>query len=156
MSDLPSLLLTVVWHSLLIYALLIAGLAWIGRPLMAERTLPGLLVIALIGSAVESPLYAGSDSLLAGIASAATLLLANRGMTSVVLRSARLRRLLIGVPVVLVHDGQLAASQLRRVGLTEADVMAAVRSHGYEKIEELRFALLEVNGSVSVIPREGA
>src|SRR5690242_7159186 len=118
MAHLPGLIVVVVWHTLVIYLVLIVGLSRIGRSLMAERTLPTYLTIALLGSAVETGLYAGSGSLAAGLASAATLLVANRVLTLLLTRSASLRRFLIGTPIVLVHDGQLVWPHLRQVGIT--------------------------------------
>jgi uncharacterized membrane protein YcaP (DUF421 family) len=121
---------------------------------MAERTLPAYLVIALLGSAVETGLYDGSGSLAAGLAAAATLLVANRALTALLPRSRRLRRLLVGAPIVLVHDGQAIPAQLRRAGLTERDLLAAIRERGYARLDEVRFAVMEVNGAIGVVPRE--
>lgn len=153
MAHLPGLILVVVWHTLVIYLVLIGGLSRMGRSLMAERTLPTYLTIALLGSAVETGLYAGSGSLAAGLASAATLLIANRVLTVLLTRSVALRHLLIGTPIVLVHDGQLVWPHLRQVGMTEQEIMAAIRERGYERLDDVHFAVMEVNGAVGVIPR---
>ncbi|HEU5328898.1 MAG TPA: YetF domain-containing protein [Thermomicrobiales bacterium] len=153
MSHLPGLILVVVWHTLVIYLVLIGGLSRMGRSLMAERTLPTYLTIALLGSAVETGLYAGSGSLAAGLASAATLLIANRVLTVLLTRSVTLRHFLIGTPIVLVHDGQLVWPHLRQVGMTEQEIMAAIRERGYERLDDVHFAVMEVNGAVGVIPR---
>ncbi|MGN6565322.1 MAG: DUF421 domain-containing protein [Thermomicrobiales bacterium] len=153
MSHLPGLILVVVWHTLVIYLVLIGGLSRMGRSLMAERTLPTYLTIALLGSAVETGLYAGSGSLAAGLASATTLLIANRVLTVLLTRSVALRHLLIGTPIVLVHDGQLVWPHLRQVGMTEQEIMAAIRERGYERLDDVHFAVMEVNGAVGVIPR---
>src|SRR3954470_20719205 len=87
-------------QSFLIYILLVVGLARIGRSLMAQSTLLDFLVIALLGSAVEMALYAGRASLEAGLASAAALLAANWGTSFVLCRAPRVRRLLLGTPVL--------------------------------------------------------
>ncbi|HET8630907.1 MAG TPA: YetF domain-containing protein [Thermomicrobiales bacterium] len=154
MAQTLGLIPVVVWHTLAIYLFLILCLSRVGRPLMAERTLPAYLVIALLGSAVETGLYDGSGSLAAGLAAAATLLVANRVLTALLPRSRRLRRLLVGAPVVLVHDGQAIPAQLRRVGLTEPDLLAALRERGYARLDEIRFAVMEVNGAIGIVPRE--
>lgn len=153
MAHTAGLLLTVIWHTLAIYLFLVVGLSRLGRSLMAERTLPAYLIIALLGSAVETGLYAGSDLLSAGLVSVTTLLAADRALTALLARSAPLRRLLVGTPIVLVHDGQVVPAHLRRVGFTERDLLAAIRERGYARLDEVRFAVLEVNGEVGVIPR---
>jgi uncharacterized membrane protein YcaP (DUF421 family) len=70
------------------------------------------------------------------------------------LRSKRLRHLVVGNPVVLVHRGQFVQEHLRRVGLVEADVEQAMRERGFGDVKEVEFAVLEADGSINVVPRE--
>ena len=147
-------LLIVVGQTLAIYLFLFVLLGRFGRMLMAGLTPIQYLVIALLGSAVETGLYHGSNSLWAGLASACTLLLANWGTSALVCRWPRLRRWLAGAPVVLVHDGRVLPEHLRQVRLTEDDLRAAIRRHGYEDVRDVRLAVLERDGSVGVVPRD--
>jgi len=140
-----------VGQTLVIFVFLILALRVIGRQVMAQLTLIGYLVIALLGSAVESSLYAGSASLAAGLAAAATILVADKALSALTQRSSRLRALLIGSPIVLVHDGQVVPEHLRRSRLSYNDLMSAVRLRGYDRLDKLRYVVLEVDGSVSVI-----
>jgi uncharacterized membrane protein YcaP (DUF421 family) len=146
-------LLIVAGQTLAIYVFLVFTLSLLGRSLMAGLTPFQYLIVALLGSAVETGLYRGGDSLSAGLVSAAALVLADRATTSLVGRWPRLRRLLAGAPVVLVHDGQVIPSHLRQARLTEEDVRAAVRQRGYEDLGDVRLAVLEANGQVGVLPR---
>ena len=147
----PDVLLVAVGQTLVIYVFLIAALSRVGRQQLAQLTLVSYLIIALLGSAVESALYAGSSSLAAGLTSAATLLLANRGLRWLVSRSMLARRFLIGSPIVLVHDGYVIASNLRRSGLSRQDLMVAIRMHGYDSLDDVRFAVFEIDGSIGVV-----
>ncbi len=149
-------LLLVVGQTLAIYAFLVIILMRVGRSLMAGLTHVDYLVVALLGSAVETGLYRGSDSLGAGIVSAATLILADRGMSWLMNRWPRLRRLLAGAPVVLVHDGQFVTAHLRQVRLTEQDVRSAIRKRGYENLESVHLAVMEQNGEIGVVPNRRA
>lgn len=149
------LVLTVIWQTIVIYLFLLVALRVIGRAIMVESTLPQYLIVALLGSTVELALYAGSSRLIAGLVSAATLLAMNRIFTVLVRRSALARRALIGTPIVLVHDGQVVAAQLRRAGLTPRDLMTAIRERGYASLDDVRYAVMEPNGSIGVVPRSG-
>lgn len=149
------LALTVIWQTIVIYLFLLVALRVIGRAIMVESTLPQYLIVALLGSTVELALYAGSSRLIAGLVSAATLLAMNRIFTVLVRRSALARRALIGTPIVLVHDGQVVAAQLRRAGLTPRDLMTAIRERGYASLDDVRYAVMEPNGSIGVVPRSG-
>lgn len=153
----PSLgheLLTAFWQTIVIYLFLIVALRLVGRAIMAERTLPEYLIVALLGSAVELALYAGSSRLVTGLASAATLLVLNRIFTMLATRSSRLRRVLVGTPIILAHDGQVVPGNLRRAGFTQRDLLTAIRERGYASVDDVRFAILEANGTVGVVPRQ--
>lgn len=153
MPSILELLITVIWHTVVLYMFLIAALRLVGRAIMAESTLPEYLIVALLGSAVEMALYAGSSTLIAGLVSAATLLAMNRIFTVLVARSSRLRRALVGAPIILAHDGQIVLPHLRRAGLTQRDLITAVRERGYASLDDVRFAVMEADGTVAVVPR---
>src|SRR5207248_2824448 len=135
-----------------IYLFLVVALRYFGRCHMASLTPAMYLSIALLGSAVETGLYCGSDSLLAGLVSAAAMVLANFAMNSFMNKWPQLSRWLVGVPVVLVHDGQIIPSHLRQVHMTEEDLRAALRKRGHDDVGAIRFAVMEVNGAVAVVP----
>lgn len=145
-------LMTVVWHTAVIYAFLIVCLSRFGRRQAAQITSVELVVIMILGSAVETAMVAGNTTLPAGLVSATVLLVANRLLTSLVRRSKRLRHLVLGGPVILVHDGSVVAAGLHRVGFTEADVLAAIRERGYDSFADVRLAVAEIDGSIGVVP----
>lgn len=145
-------LFLVIVQSLVIYVLLVLVLSRFGRSLMAGLTTYDYLIVVLLGSAVETGLYHGDTSLLAGLVSAATLLVADRGISWAMNRWPRLRRLLAGSPVVLVHEGRILTSHLRRVRLSEQALHAAIRKRGYESLDQVRLAVMERSGEVAVVP----
>jgi len=147
-------LLVVAGQSLALYVFLVAAMRLLGRRHMAQLSTAEFMVVAMLGSSVETGLYAGQSSVASGFVSAATLLLANQALTLVVARAPWARRLLIGVPTVLVRDGQVIQAELRRAHLTERDLEQAVRRRGYERVQDVALAVLEANGSVGVVPVE--
>jgi len=147
-------ILIVIGQSLAIYVFLVVALSRLGPVIMAGLTPSNYLVVALLGSAVETGLYHGSNALSAGLASAATVILADRATTALVGRWPRLRRLLTAEPVVLVQDGRVIAAHLRRARMTEEDVRTAVRQHGYDDLAGIRLAVLEPSGRVGVVPKD--
>jgi uncharacterized membrane protein YcaP (DUF421 family) len=149
-------LLVVAGQALVIYLFLAVILARAGRSLMAGLTRSNYLIVLLLGSAVETGLYHGSSRLSAGLVSAATLIAADRAASALMCRFPRLRRLLTGAPVVLVHDGRIIPEHLRMVRLSEQDVRAAIRKRGYDDLGAVRLAVLELNGEIGVVPRRGA
>lgn len=146
------ILLAVCAHTLGIYLFLIVGLRLLGRRQMGQLNVIDLVIVIVLGSAVETAMIAGDKSLSAGLVSAGTLLLANRLLTVVLWRSRRLRHLVMGGPVLLIHGGRLVEEHLQRVGLSEADVLEAIRERGYDRVDEVRFAILEPDGAINVVP----
>ena len=113
-----------------------------------------LSVVLLLGSAVETAMIHGDLSLPAGLVSAGTLIVLNRLLTWVFLRSPRLSQLVNGGPVLLVHDGHVLEGHPRRVGLTRPDLDAALRGRRFADPGGVRAAVLETDGTISVVAEQ--
>ena len=147
-------LLIVAAQSAAIYLFLLIGLSRLSWINLSRMTPSGYLMVALLGSSVETGLYHGSASLLAGMVSAAALAATDWVADRTMIRWPRLRRWLVGRPVVLVHDGRVASANLRHVRMTESRLRAMLRAKGHEDLESVRLAVLETNGDVGVIARD--
>jgi uncharacterized membrane protein YcaP (DUF421 family) len=134
-----------------IYLFLITLLRLAGRRQLAQLSALDLVVVLLLGSAVETAMIHGDTSLLAGLVSASTLLVLNRLLTLAFLRSKRLSQLVNGGPILLVHEGRVLESHLARVGLTTPDLDAALRGRGYDGPAGVEEAVLETDGTISVV-----
>ena len=145
-------MLWVVLHTVVIYFFLIFLMRTIGRRTLGQLSVVDLVIVIVMGSAVETAMVNGDTSLQAGLVCASTLLAANRILAFCVVRSRRLRKLVVGNPMILIHNGKFLEDHLRRAGLTEEDVMEALREREENKMENILFAILEVDGSVNVVP----
>lgn len=154
MAPIARELLTVFVHTLILYLFLILSMRLLARRQMGQITVVDLVIILLLGSAVETAMIAGHTSLLAGLVSAATLLAVNRLLAWIFWRSRRLRHLVTGNPILLVHNGHLVEEHLKRVGLLDSEVAAAIRERGCADVKEVRFAVLEPDGSINVVPMD--
>lgn len=149
-------LLVVVGTTAGIYLFVIALLRVVGRRQLAQLSPLDLVVVLLLGSAVETAMIHGDVSLAAGLVSASTLLVLNRLLTLVFLHAPRLSQLVNGGPILLVHDGTVIEEHLRRVGITQPDLDAALRSRGFTGPDAVRAAVLETDGSITVVGARGA
>ena len=146
-------LIEIVGRSLVVYAAVLIGLRLGGRRELGQLTPFDLVVILLVANAVQNAMVGADTTLQGGLVAAATLLAVNAGVARLRLRSLRVRQLVEGVPVVLVQHGELVATSLHREGITEEEVVAAVREHGeIGDISQVELAVLETDGSVSVVP----
>jgi uncharacterized membrane protein YcaP (DUF421 family) len=139
-----------------LYIFVVLGLSLVGRRHTTELTLIDLIIIMVMGSAIETSLVGGDTSLVAGLVSASTLLIGNRLLTWLTWRWDWLRERIVGHPIPLVYNGQILERRLRQAGLSEQDVMEGIRERGYADLVRVRLAILEIDGVISVIPVESA
>jgi len=90
-----------------------------------------------------------------GLVSAATLVALNYGIGYATFKSKRLEALIEGRPQVIIHNGRVFEDVMRRAQLTHHELSDALRQAGCSCPEEVQAAILENNGSISVIMRSG-
>lgn len=147
--------LELVARSVLVYAAFLAALRLSGKRELGQFTIFDLALVLLAANALQ-PAITGPDASLPGAAIIiATLFVLNRLVAVGRTRSARLRRILDYPPTVVARDGHWDADAVEGEGLSEEDLEAAIREHGLESIDEVELAVLEHDGSISVVPIEG-
>lgn len=143
----------VVLQTFVIYIFLIFGLSLLGHRDTAQLGPLEVVIIMVLGSAVETSMVAGDTGLLAGLTCATTLLICNWGITRVLAHWKWLRKILIGQPIVLVYNGKLLSNHMREAGLSQDDIMEGIRERGYDDLGQLRLVVLEADGSISAVPK---
>ncbi len=143
----------VVGSTITVYAALLVLLRLGGRRALAELTVIDLVVVLVLGSAVETAMIHGNLSLEAGLIAAGTLMVTNRLLSVAMLRSKRFRHSVGGGPSLLVHDGRPVEAHLRKAGLSLEDLRAALRSRGYDDLRDVRYAVYESDGTITAIGR---
>lgn len=144
----------VVLNTLAIYVSLTIGLSLLGHRQTSELSIVELVIVMVMGSAVETAMVNGNTSLPAGLISAGTLLVCNRLMSLLLERYGWLREVVVGRPILLVTRGKLLPGRVRSAGLTEADVLEGIRERGYDDLSQVRLAVLEIDGTISVVPQD--
>jgi uncharacterized membrane protein YcaP (DUF421 family) len=152
MFDMATSAWDIALRSALVYVAVFLGLRVMGKREMGQMTVFDLVVILLISNAVQNAMVGRDSSLQGGILAALVLLTANRGVGLLRLRGARWGRLLEGIPTVLVEDGDFIQPHLRKEGLDRGEVEMAIREHGLESVAAVKLAVLETDGSISIVP----
>ncbi len=125
-----------------------------GRRDVGEMNLVDVVTILLVGNAVQNAMTYGSGNLGVGIASATILLLLDRGIGMLINRFPKLEKAMFGGPVIIYADGALNRSAMEREGVEYEELMTAVREQGLSDLKQVRLAVLEENGEISIIPKE--
>ncbi len=145
---------TVIVNTLVIYLFLVLGVRLLGRRQLAQLTSLDLLILILLGSSVETSMVAGSTTMLVGFVAATVLLGINRLLIVLLGKSKKLNRLCGSGPILLVHNGAFIEEHLKRTGLTQDDVLEAIRGREHADLADIRFAVLEADGEVNIITKE--
>ena len=145
----------VVLRTAIVYLFLIAAIRISGKREVGQMSVLELIVVLVISDAVQNSMVGENSSIWGGLVAVTTLLALDIGLKTLAARSKRLRAAIEGEPRLLVRDGRLLEKALRDEGLEPDDVRAAVRAHGLARIEEVRLAVLETDGTISIIPLSG-
>src|SRR5712691_4654286 len=151
--------MTASWHVLLdialrtsvIYFALLAGLRLTGTRQLGQMATFDLVLLLIIANAVQNAMVGPDTSLAGGLVAAGVLIGWHRVIDWWRLRSRGLAKLLAGEGIMLIHHGQVLESHCRRAGITRDELLQALREHGVANVGDVMLAVLEPDGSVSVI-----
>jgi uncharacterized membrane protein YcaP (DUF421 family) len=152
--------MSVPWYEILlrtvvIYVVVLVLLRAAGKRELGQMTPFDLVVILIIANAVQNAMTGGDNSLIGGIIAATTLTVVNIAVGRWGSRVPFFRRLVASEPRVLLRDGKpiTEALQAERVDLEELEM--AARQHGIADLADVTAAVLEEDGSISIIPKDG-
>jgi uncharacterized membrane protein YcaP (DUF421 family) len=142
-----------VIRSLVIYIFLIILLRVTGKRQVGQLAPFDLVLLLVLSNAVQNSMNAGDNSLVGGMIAATTLIAINYTVAMLTYRSKRMEALVEGRPQVLIHNGKLFESVLTDARMTHHELNAALRQAGCLSVEEVHCAMMENNGSISVIAK---
>jgi uncharacterized membrane protein YcaP (DUF421 family) len=145
------------WHlvlrAVIIYVVFFIGLRLFGKRELGQFTTFDLVLVLLIANALQPAITGPDNSVTGGAIIVAILLVFNRGVAMVRSRWPWFDALIEPPPTVVVQDGEISQPALEKEGLSETDVEMAIREHGVDKISEVKQAVLENDGSISVVTK---
>ncbi|MCL6595066.1 MAG: DUF421 domain-containing protein [Firmicutes bacterium] len=139
-------------RSAVVYVALLLGLRLFGKREVGQFTLFDLALVLLAANAVQPAITGPDSSLAGGLVILAALFLLNAAVARLNLRLPRLRHLLEGEATVIARDGAWLDGVVAREGLDPEDCRMALREHGLEDVSEVALAVLETDGTISVVP----
>lgn len=145
----------IVLRTTAIYLAILIGLRLAGKRELGQMTVFDLVVLLLIANAVQNAMVGPDTSLFGGLVAAVVLLVLNAVVARLRLRWPVLRRLVEGSPTLLVLRGEVIGDHVRREGLDQDTLEAALREHGVADLRDVEMAVLEIDGSISVVPVGG-
>jgi uncharacterized membrane protein YcaP (DUF421 family) len=139
-----------VARSLVVYVFLIALLRLTGKRQIGQLSPFDLVLLLILSNAVQNSMNAGDSSLIGGLISASTLVVVNYIVGLITFKSKKLEAIIEGRPQVLIHQGKLFEDVMNEAKLTQHELDSTLRQSGYFEIKDVKLAILENNGSVTV------
>ena len=142
-----------VIRAVIIYIVFFIGLRLFGKRELGQFTTFDLVLVLLIANALQPAITGPDNSVTGGAIIITILLLFNRGVAFVRSRLPWFDELIEPPPTVVVTDGEISKAALEKEGLSITDVEMAIREHGVNKMSDVKEAVLENDGSISVVTK---
>jgi uncharacterized membrane protein YcaP (DUF421 family) len=154
LPDIGSSLPEIILRTAVVYLFLVAIFRITGKREVGQMSVLELVVVLIISDAVQNSMVGENVTLWGGLVAVATLLAIDLGLKALTGRSRRLRKAIVGEPRLLVRDGVVLERALEEEGVDIEDVRAAARSQGLARLDEVKLAVLETGGTISIIPMD--
>lgn len=143
-----------VLRGLAIYVFLLLVFRVAGKRTLAQVTTFDFVLLIIIAEATQQGLLGEDFSVTNALLLIVTLVTADILLALWKQRSKRVDRIMEGTPLVIVEEGRPLEDRMAMVQLDESDILAAARQlRGLERMDQIKYAVLERSGGISIIPR---
>ena len=139
-------------RTIILYLLIIAGIRLMGKRQVGELEPSELVLALIIADLAAVPMQDFGIPLLAGIIPILTLLCVTMLLSVLTMKSIKFRAIICGRPSIIVQDGKLQQVEMRKNRFTVDELMEELRMKGVTDISTVKYAILETNGQISVLP----
>jgi uncharacterized membrane protein YcaP (DUF421 family) len=144
-----------VLRALAVYVFLLVIFRVAGKRTMAQVTVFDFVLLLIISEATQQAMIGQDFSITNAALVITTLIGAERGLTWVQRRFKSVDRLLDGLPLVLVEDGKPFEDRLKQERIDISEILAAARqTQGLARLDQIKYAVLEQTGGISIIPKD--
>ena len=141
-------------RALIIYFIIIVSLRFMGKRQIGELQPTELVVTILISEVAAIPLDDTDSPLLSAVIPVLVVICLEIIISGISLQSVKFRRLFTGKPILVINNGEIDQKALKNTRISVSDLLDYLRLKGYFDIQEVKFAIVEMNGQISVMPKE--
>lgn len=143
--------LDIAFRSLAVYVFMLIAIRLTGKKELSQLNTIDVVLILLISNAVQNAMVGNNTSLLGGLAAAAVLFTLNYMLKKITFKNKKIRDFVFQHPEILIHNGKLNFEKLSHLGITDEEIKEAMREHGVEHYKDVKLAMFEVDGNISII-----
>lgn len=144
----------VLIRAIVLYVLLAFSLRLMGKRQLGELQPSELVVTILISNIAAIPVEDSSIPMIMGVIPILTLVSIDVVMSGIMLKSSKIRKLMIGSPRIIVSDGEILQKEMRRLRYTVDDLTEAMREQSIFDINKVHFAIVETTGKINFMLKE--
>ncbi|MGV4529053.1 DUF421 domain-containing protein [Ornithobacterium rhinotracheale] len=144
-------LLEIILRTFCVYLFIFGGIRLFGKNQLSQLNAADVVLLLLISNAVQNAMVGNNTSLKGGITAALVLFLANLIMKKFISKNRKIKKFLESEPVTLIKDGQINHKNLMKEHISLSELYEAIREHGVEDAEDVRLAMFEIDGSISIV-----
>jgi uncharacterized membrane protein YcaP (DUF421 family) len=138
-----------------LYVVLMVLFRLSGKRSLAQITTFDFVLVLIVGEATQQALLGEDFSLTNAFLVILTLIGIDTAMSFWKQRSPQVEKWLDGVPVIIVVEGKLLQDRMDQARVDADDILEAARqSHGLERLDQIKYAVLERSGGISIIPKQ--
>lgn len=147
-------MITIV-NAIIVYWVLLFALRLVGRRGPSLMTPFEIIILFLMGGMGLQAIVGNDHSLTNALLGITTVVLMHALVASLKQWSPRFGRIVDGTPIIVFGKGQWHKDRMHQLRIDQQDVMAAARSQGVERLEQVKYAVVERNGGISVVKQDG-
>lgn len=141
----------IIIRSASVYFFMLIALRIFGKKELSQLNTADVILILLISNSVQNAMVGSDTSLWGGLAAAAVLFIINYILKKLMYKFPKFSNLMQEKPEVLIHDGKLDFKALSKLNITSDEIQEAMREHGVEHFSDVKLAMLEIDGNISII-----
>ena len=141
-------------RTLIVYAFLLVGLRLAGKREMGQLNPFDFVVLLLLSNSVQNAIIGNDNSLLGGLVGATALLVVNWVVVRYLYTHPAFARLVEGDPDLLIRNGRILPSRLKKELITHEELEAAARRQGIDGLHKVESCRLEIGGALTFVPKE--
>jgi uncharacterized membrane protein YcaP (DUF421 family) len=146
--------LDIVIRSAAVYLFMIIALRIFGKKELSQLNTADVILILLISNSVQNAMVGNNTTLWGGLAAAAILFVINFILKKLMYRYKAFSEFMLEKPEILIHNGTLDFKSLSKLNITSDELKEAMREHGVEYFKDVKLAMLEIDGNISIITGE--
>lgn len=143
--------LDIIIRSAAVYLFMVIALRLFGKKELSQLNTSDVILILLISNSVQNAMVGNNTTLWGGLAAATILFMINFILKKLIYRYKKFSDLFLEKPEILIHNGTLDFKNLSKLGITSDELKEAMREHGVEYFKDVKLAMLEIDGNISII-----